>query len=352
MKYHLWDISSMYNSTSATKQMGITRTLFAIATLVLVAAFPAKSFADPTNAIYLTMDGSASISTADFALQRDGYVSALNNVITPSLYGHVAIGVSVFGATVVEIIPMQIINDAGDLAALTGIVAALDPTQGPPDTGRAGIDQGMTHTGQAILDAEAAIQTTFPLAPNKVIDVSTDGDVNGGPDADTAATDALTNNAITTNCLGVGDFADCSFVTGFTSLISSFADFEQALTDKLQAELVKAVNIDIKPGSDPNCFNINGNGVVPVAILGNEDFDVTQIDPTTLLFGGLEVRVRGNKGPLCSFEYSNVDAYLDLVCHFEDDADSWVPGDDEATLTGSLSDGQLFEGSDSICIVP
>lgn len=352
MKYHLRNISGMCHSTSAATQMRIVRTLFAVATLAIVTTFPAKSLADPTNAIYLAMDGSASISTEDFALQRDGYVNALNSVITSSLYGHVAIGVSVFGGTVVEIYPMQVINNSGDLTALTGVIAALDPTMGPPDTGRAGIDQGMTHTGQAILNAEAAIQATFPLAPNKVIDVSTDGDVNGGPDANTAATDALTNNAITTNCLGVGNFADCSFVTGFTVLVSSFADFEQALTDKLQAELVKAVNIDIKPGSDPNCFNINGNGVVPVAILGDEDFDVTQIDPTTLLFGGLQVRVRGNRGPSCSFEYSNGDAYLDLVCHFDDDAGSWVPGDDEATLTGNLSDGQPFEGSDSICIVP
>jgi len=112
------------------------------------------------------------------------------------------------------------------------------------------------------------------------------------------------------------------------------------------------VGIDIKPGSDPNCFNINGHGVIPVAILGSESFDVTQIDQATLLFGGLVVRVRGNKGPLCNVDYSDGDAFLDLVCHFEDDSTNWNPGEGDATLTGSLFDDTAFEGSDSICIVP
>jgi hypothetical protein len=112
------------------------------------------------------------------------------------------------------------------------------------------------------------------------------------------------------------------------------------------------VAIDIKPGSDPNCFNINGHGVIPVAILGSEGFDISQIDKSTLLFSGLEVRVRGNKGPLCSIEYSNEDTYQDLVCHFEDDSSAWSAGDSEATLTGKLIDGTPFEGTDSICVVP
>lgn len=115
---------------------------------------------------------------------------------------------------------------------------------------------------------------------------------------------------------------------------------------------VLTVSIDIKPGSDPNCFNINGHGVIPVAILGGIDFDVSQIDTNSLSFGGLAVRVRGNKGALCSIDYSNEDTYLDLVCHFEDDAANWEAGDSEATLTGSLIDGTSFEGSDTVCITP
>ena len=118
------------------------------------------------------------------------------------------------------------------------------------------------------------------------------------------------------------------------------------------------VAIDIKPGSDPNCFNLNGQGVIPVAILGGADSDVNSIntDPNAnnaLSFNGLAVRVRGNKGPLCSIEYSNEDAFPDMVCHFEDDPQQWLSGvEGNATLTGELLDGTLIEGSDSICIVP
>jgi hypothetical protein len=122
------------------------------------------------------------------------------------------------------------------------------------------------------------------------------------------------------------------------------------------------VSLDIKPGGDPNCININGNGVIPVAILGSDDFDVTQIDIETLDFAGLAVRVRGNDNPQCSIEdvsgdftspEGTPDGYLDLVCQFVDDPGTWVPNDDStATLTGNLLDGTPFEGTDSICIVP
>jgi len=113
------------------------------------------------------------------------------------------------------------------------------------------------------------------------------------------------------------------------------------------------VGIDVKPGSDPNCFNINDHGSIPVAILGSDTFDVLDIDTSTILFAGLEVFVRGKKGPQCNGEDVNDDGILDLVCHFEDDASNWEPDDDSsATLAGKLSDGSEFEGSDSICVRP
>jgi hypothetical protein len=158
---------------------------------------------------------------------------------------------------------------------------------------------------------------------------------------------------------GGGGFGPQQFLKG---LIDEVELFNRALTSQeIQATFsagsagkckVTIVAIDIKPGSDPNCFNIDGHGVIPVAILGSADFDVTDVDPQTVLFDGLEVRVRGNKGPLCSFEDSNGDSFLDLVCHFEDDPGSWTGGTTTATLTGQLFDGTTFEGTDSICIVP
>ena len=46
------------------------------------------------------------------------------------------------------------------------------------------------------------------------------------------------------------------------------------------------VPVDIKPMSWPNPLNVRSRGVLPVAILGTEDFDVTQIDPATILLEG------------------------------------------------------------------
>lgn len=113
------------------------------------------------------------------------------------------------------------------------------------------------------------------------------------------------------------------------------------------------VEIDIKPGSDPNCFNINEQGVIPVAILGSDIHDVSDIDQSTLSFAGLEVRVRGNKGPLCDPDYSNGDEYLDLICHFEDDPNMWNAGSSgQASLFGNLLDGTEITGTDTICIAP
>jgi hypothetical protein len=70
-------------------------------------------------------------------------------------------------------------------------------------------------------------------------------------------------------------------------------------------------------------------------------------------FAGLEVRIKGKGNPQCSFEQVNSDdTLLDMVCHFVDDPQQWSPGDGVATLTGNLQDETLFEGTDSICIVP
>ena len=35
------------------------------------------------------------------------------------------------------------------------------------------------------------------------------------------------------------------------------------------------VEIDIKPGSDPNSINPNSNGVIPMLLVGTDDLEVT-----------------------------------------------------------------------------
>ena len=47
-------------------------------------------------------------------------------------------------------------------------------------------------------------------------------------------------------------------------------------------DLIVYVSLDIKPTSCPNPVNVKSKGVLPVAILGSEDFDVAQIDVATI----------------------------------------------------------------------
>jgi hypothetical protein len=131
--------------------------------------------------------------------------------------------------------------------------------------------------------------------------------------------------------------------------------FEPCLLDNLQYNLITLTNqvdIDIKPGSDPNCLNINDHGVIPVAVLGSADFDVSSIDPATLVFAGLVPRQKKDGRFSCSYEDVNIDGFPDLVCQFEDNSTNWAPDGDTATLTGETYDGIPIEGTDSICLVP
>jgi hypothetical protein len=53
--------------------------------------------------------------------------------------------------------------------------------------------------------------------------------------------------------------------------------FDLDAFEALNSQKAITVNVDIKPGSCPNSLNAKSQGVLPVAILGTEDFDVTRI---------------------------------------------------------------------------
>lgn len=115
---------------------------------------------------------------------------------------------------------------------------------------------------------------------------------------------------------------------------------------------VRTVGIDVKPNSDPSSFNLDGNGTIPVAVLGEADLGPHDIDPSSLQLNGLVISYRGNGQPQCEAEDVDGDGYADLVCHFEDDLSRWTGPDDVATLTGSLLDDTAIQGSDAIRIAP
>lgn len=115
------------------------------------------------------------------------------------------------------------------------------------------------------------------------------------------------------------------------------------------------VAIDIRPGSDANSVNPGEQGLLPVAILGTSSVDVGQINPATVLLGGVTVTTRGSaKAPklAVSREDVNGDGFEDLVAFFEVPRLVEVGALSDSTtalvLTATLFDGTPIQGSDTV----
>jgi hypothetical protein len=137
--------------------------------------------------------------------------------------------------------------------------------------------------------------------------------------------------------------------------------------------------LDFKPGSCPNSFNRGSNGVLPTAVVGMADFDVSMIDPATLVItradgvGGAVAPIMGPPGPkvtigdvatpyegeLCGCHEMEGDGIDDLKMKFptEETVDGLELYDitDEYTVLvvrGNLYDGTPFIAADCVRFVP
>jgi hypothetical protein len=136
-----------------------------------------------------------------------------------------------------------------------------------------------------------------------------------------------------------------------------------------QGGLPAIIDVDIKPGSCPNPLNLASRGVLPVAILGREEFDVNTVDAASIMFAGVSA-VRSSyedvAAPLmdgndCECNTAGPDGHLDLTVKFKTPQvveqiipllDGLVAGDELVlTLTGALSDGTLIEGQECVVLV-
>lgn len=124
------------------------------------------------------------------------------------------------------------------------------------------------------------------------------------------------------------------------------------------------VDFDIHPTSWPNPLNVDLNGVTPVAILGTADFDVTSIDPSSVLLEGVpplrwayeDVTTPVSDGT-CNATTLGADGFMDLTLKYKTQELVAALGDvndgDEMvlTVTGLLTDGLAFEGDDCVRII-
>jgi len=117
---------------------------------------------------------------------------------------------------------------------------------------------------------------------------------------------------------------------------------------------VREVRIDIRPWSQINWINRFGFGFVPVAVFGDSDVDVMDIDLESLrLQEVLEIKTLCFTDiPLVWFTDLDRDGNKDLIAFFSNERGVFSYGDTTATLTGNLNDGTLIKGTDYICVVP
>jgi hypothetical protein len=146
----------------------------------------------------------------------------------------------------------------------------------------------------------------------------------------------------------------------------------------VEAEL--EISLDVKPGGCPNSFNPKSHGVLPVALVGSDDFDVTRVDVASLRLARADgtgepvAPLAGPPGPqtqvvdvstpyegeTCDCSKLAGDGTLDLEARFASDdlvpalgLDVAAPGAlVELVLTGELVDGTTFSATDCVRLVP
>ncbi len=207
-------------------------------TIATAALVPVSSVFAASLELALVIDGSGSVSSADFALQKNAYVNIFsNNFATNFLSGDVDTVYASFwqfASNVVEEVGVTTINSDATAQAFADLINA--------NTSQLG---GSTNTAGAINAAANSILNNGITADRQVIDLSSDGIPDSQSAALTAATNAL-NQGIRTNTLFVGtsttgqaNLAAIATAGGGTAFVANnFAQYEAALREKLRVEII------------------------------------------------------------------------------------------------------------------
>ncbi|MHC4477295.1 MAG: hypothetical protein ACYTEL_16735 [Planctomycetota bacterium] len=154
-----------------------------------------------------------------------------------------------------------------------------------------------------------------------------------------------------------------------------YQDLVVEVTGVFPASPTMLIDLDIKPGSCPNPFNLGSRGVLPVAVLGTAEFDVNSIDPASVRLAGVpalrssleDVAAPVTDANECDCNQPGPDGHADLTLKFKTpeivDAIAFMVGEGEygildsepvvlvLTITAKLYDGTPIEGADCVVLV-
>jgi Mg-chelatase subunit ChlD len=294
------------------------------------------------NDVMLVLDRSGSMSGTKLANAKDGATTFVDQLTATDEAGLVSFS---SGASLDQGISSDlgaVKTEINGLVAggLTNIEAAIDlaQTQFPNRQGAGdimvllsdGLPQNVTGAKRAATDAKAAgtrLITIAYSAPSQAEALLAE-----------LASDPDSVNAFNASTDNVEDI--------FTTIAQEICPLE--------------VEINIKPGSDPNAVNCGSKGGTPVAVLTTDTFDATTVDPSSLRFGSPSEIVAGNGASIIHtgghFEDAKPDSGpkdgdTDFVGHFYTPDTGFSKTDTEGWLVGKTTDGRTIAGKDSVKIV-
>lgn len=208
-----------------------------------------------------------------------------------------------------------------------------------------------------VLAADSLTVPTQSVTTNNFITITCPADVTVVFGDDTSPT---ATGTATTDDAAVIFFQDVITPTSIIRFWTANDDDgnEAECTQIITVNVPTSVNIDIKPGSDPNSIKCtNDREVITVAILTTADFDATTVNHTSVTFmGARETHINNRSNarsgePRRHEEDVDGDGETDLVFHFRLGETDLTCDSTEGTLIGETLGGLLILGTDAIRMV-
>jgi uncharacterized protein YegL len=220
------------------KKKGIGIFIAAIFVISVLAAMCAPASAAEKIDLFFLVDGSGSISSPDFQLQKEGLAYAINDSTVVPQDGRVSVCIIQFASTAQVEVPLTTITNQSVADAVSAGIMAISKLGG----------------GTSMSGAFNMATANFPSDPSgrQVIDLSTDGSPNNPTATNLARDAALAAGFDDVNAIGVGLSPGSSgelflqqlvypqpwtSVPGFYILATDFQDFKDKIKEKIIKEI-------------------------------------------------------------------------------------------------------------------